>query len=298
MSSKISFGDRVQIYFIHLNNHQNHSIIGTICSHLLGAISVSAMRIMDVVKCIFEGVKDIFGKIGWGTLLVPINLGFQLLNRKKINCSFSFTRGCKSMGKALIYFGTIPQDFLSNLIDPSWKIENHQSWQKLNANRLIEKRPALNTPSNPIYPSFSDIKRDPLKKRDLLAKIRGGCKLKPIPNRTPKMTFQVNGSGSMVDILKTSPLYNTKVKSMQENIVEALSELLLRLEQKKNCTIMYERLADLVNDVFNLYSKQESSLKKKCSSDLLWISSQGNKAVLIRSLRDIYEQEKGLLESL
>ncbi|MFI5343302.1 MAG: hypothetical protein ACHQUC_03680 [Chlamydiales bacterium] len=295
MSSKISFGDRAQIYFIHLNNHQDYPKIGSIGAHLLGPISVSVMRIVDIVKCIFEGVKDILGKIGWGTLLVPINLGLWLLNRKKINCSFSFTRGCKSMGKALIYFGTIPQDFLSNLIDPSWKIENHQSWQEMNAKRPIKNKPVQDPPSNPTYFSFSDIKKDPLKKHDLLAEIRDGYKLKPTPNRTPKMPLQPNCSGSMVDILQTSPLYKTKIKSMQENIVEALSELLLRLDQEKDSAIMQERWINIVDDVFNRYPKQAPTLKKQYSSDLLWISSQGKKAALMRSLHDIYEQEKNLL---
>ncbi|MFI5343297.1 MAG: hypothetical protein ACHQUC_03655 [Chlamydiales bacterium] len=274
MSSKVSFGDAAQIYFIHLNNHQDYPKIGAICAHLLGPISVSAMRIVDAFKCILDGGKDIFGKIGWGALLVPINFGLQLFNRNKINCSFSFVRGCKSIGKALIYLGTIPQDLLLNLIDPSWRIEHHQFWQELNA----------------------DIKKDPLKKRNLLTKIRhSGNRLNLNPNRILKVSLQPSCSESIEVILKTSPLYKIKVKSMQESIVEALSEILLRLGQEKNGAIMLDRWTNIANDVINRYPQHTPILKKKCPSDFLWTSSLGEKAVLMKSLHNIYEREKSLL---
>ncbi|MFI5343188.1 MAG: hypothetical protein ACHQUC_03095 [Chlamydiales bacterium] len=72
MISKVSFGDRPQIYSAPLNNHQDDPATRSIGSHPLVPISKTAKRVMVPVKSVFEDLKDIVAKIGDGTLLVLI----------------------------------------------------------------------------------------------------------------------------------------------------------------------------------------------------------------------------------
>lgn len=146
MSEEISFGDRLQIHFLEMNNSEAHTVLGPVYAHLVGCVGVPCGRVADAVKSAFEGLTDIFGTLLWSPVLGAINLVRRVKYQKEAYPNrFSASRGVKSLGLAFIYMLQVPKDFATNLIYPKWN-ESKKEPPKVDPKK---KEPPENDPPHP-----------------------------------------------------------------------------------------------------------------------------------------------------
>lgn len=131
--------NRVQMHFIESNNDKNYPIRGPLYAHLVGALAVPLANSYDVIRAIFVGLGDIFGKISIGLTLPFVNLVMVLCEKDGYKNPCSIWRGVHSLGHAVLHGVEVPRSFITNLIDPNWSIVNSSDIQK----KVLEQEDSL-----------------------------------------------------------------------------------------------------------------------------------------------------------
>lgn len=305
MSSKASLGDALQMYFINKNNSEDHPVLGPLYAHLVGPIVVPVARVADVVKCIFEALGEIFGKVVWGVILLPVNPVRWLCRKDGIQNRFSINRAIESIGKAVIYFVGIPRDMVSNLIDPNWnvtkddvrqlKTEKNKLEEQLAAkNKEIERLRAQMTRSLPEGQlSLDVIRQDPLNKNAFLSQIRtttagtGNLGSSSSNSSQPSASSRPGDiGGSLMERVQLAGTMVQRRRAEYETALSAFEDLAEIIKECKDEQISQETLDHFVNDVLADYSDESEILE---SNDFpgqhLWRNSQnGNKTHLVQLL--------------
>lgn len=325
MSGKISFGDAVQMHIINKNNSKDHKLIGPLYAHLVGPIVVPAARVVDIVRSIFEALGDVFGKVVWGIVLLPINSVRWLFNKGTIENCFSVSRGVESAGKAFIYLGGIPRDAISNFIDPNWNVSKEEISQltaekqglELEIKRLMDENVKLlkqlkedgsktsSTPSS----SSGNLDPNPASRANLLSDIQNGRKPSEI-KRTPLLS-QTTGTMSPSTssaAARTQPSlqnllegpFSARRRLLQGKgnqprlVVSAFEELIAEIKKKSGEELSSEEVNGFIETILSDYDGEKDFLAAKEFPSALDVSQYASKADLIRyleALKDKVEDE-------